>query len=151
MKIAVGSDHAGFSVKEKAVRFLRSLGHTVIDCGTDLPESCDYPDYAKKVAELVSDKKCEKGVLICGSGQGMAISANKVPGIRAALCLNLKSTLLSRQHNDSNIFCSGARLLSAKEILKYIKVWLKTGFAGDRHKRRVDKIRRLDLMKNKKK
>ncbi|MBI4243932.1 MAG: RpiB/LacA/LacB family sugar-phosphate isomerase, partial [Planctomycetes bacterium] len=112
MKIAIGSDHAGLNVKDKIVSFLRKYGYLVIDCGTDEPKSCDYPDFAKKVSELVRDKKCEMGVLICGSGQGMAISANKIKGIRAALCWNKKSTLLSRLHNNANIFCSGARLLT---------------------------------------
>lgn len=140
MKIALGADHAGFATKESLVGFLSNLGHEVVDTGTHSAESCDYPDFAKKVAQLVSSNQCERGVLICGTGIGMSITANKFKKIRAALCCNEYTAEMSRRHNDSNIFCIGARVFDLKSTEKLLKIWLETPFEGERHQRRVNKI-----------
>lgn len=140
MKIAVGADHAGYRVKEAVKKILRAAGHKVIDCGTGGEAPVDYPDYARKVSRLISAGECDRGVLICGSGQGMAMAANKLKNVRAALCWNRESAVLSRQHNDANIFCSGARLVPLKEIIRCLMIWLKTDFEGGRHSIRVRKI-----------
>lgn len=140
MRIAVGADHAGYKVKEAVKKSLRKAGHEVIDCGTDTKDSVDYPDYARKVSRLVSKGECDRGVLICGSGQGMAMTANKTKNVRAALCWNRSSAVLSRQHNDANVFCSGARLVPLRDIMDCLRIWLKTDFEGGRHSIRVRKI-----------
>jgi len=140
MKIALGADHKGYPYKEKVKRFLQEKGHQVKDFGTFSEESVDYPDFALKVAEAVSKGEAERGVLFCWSGIGMSISANKVKGIRAALCLNEEMAKLSRQHNDSNVLSLSAKFIREEELLKIVEVWLNTPFEGGRHQRRLDKI-----------
>ncbi len=144
MKIAVGADHAGFSMKEELKSFLESEGHELIDVGTFSEESVDYPDMARQVAELVKDGKVERGILICGTGIGMAMAANKVAGVRAASCTDLLSARLSRAHNDANILTLAARVIAPYHAREILKVWLTTPFDGGRHERRVDKIRKME-------
>jgi len=144
MKIAIASDHAGFELKEKIKKFLDDLGYKYKDFGTDSNESVDYPDYALKVAESVANKDYDRGILICGSGIGMCMTANKVPGIRAALCHNVETAKLSREHNGANVLTFGARMIDEKTAKDMVKVWLKTDFLGDRHLRRVNKMKNIE-------
>ena len=139
-KICIASDHAGFDLKDYIKDTLIYNNISVIDLGTLNDNSVDYPDYAKKVSKRVKTGKSEVGILVCGSGTGMAISANKIKGIRAAVCYNLKSTRLSRQHNNANIITLGSRLISKKNAFKLVSAFLKTKFEGGRHLRRVKKI-----------
>ena len=138
--ICIASDHAGYLTKEFIKDFLLEKKISIIDLGTNNLSSVDYPDFAKKVANRIKIKKSEIGILVCGSGTGMAISANKIKGIRAAVCYNIQSTRLSRVHNDANIIALGSRLTKKKDMLKLITVFLKTQFEGGRHLRRVKKI-----------
>ncbi|MFA5097956.1 MAG: ribose 5-phosphate isomerase B [Candidatus Margulisiibacteriota bacterium] len=140
MKLAIASDHAGFELKEKLKKALAKAGHLAVDFGTFSAESCDYPDFAKAAARAVSQKKYSRAVLVCGTGQGMAMAANKFKGVRAAVCESLFCARMSRAHNDSNILCLGSRVLDSKKALRILKEWLKTGFEGGRHLRRVKKI-----------
>ena len=139
-KICISSDHAGFALKEYIKELLINSKISITDLGPFFDKSVDYPDYAKKVSLRVSKRKSEIGILVCGSGTGMAISANKTRGIRAAVGYNLKSTQLSRQHNNANILCLGSRLTKKKDIKKIVSIFLKTKFDGGRHKRRLKKI-----------
>ena len=139
-KICIASDHAGFNIKESIKHFLINKNISIIDLGPINKNSVDYPDYAKKVSNRIKSKKSEVGILVCGSGTGMAISANKIKGIRAAVCYNSKSTTLSRKHNDANIISVGSRLTKKKVIIRLISMFLKTKFEGGRHLRRVKKI-----------
>ncbi len=139
-KICISSDHAGFDLKDIIKDILIDSKIPIIDLGPFNDKSVDYPDYAKKVSKRVTSKKSEIGILVCGSGTGMAISANKTKGIRAAVGYSLKSTQLSRQHNNANILCLGSRLTKKKDIKKIISTFLITKFEGGRHKRRVKKI-----------
>ena len=139
-KICIASDHAGYNLKEFIKDFLVKKRVSTIDLGPYNSKSVDYPDYAKKIARRVASKRSEIGILVCGSGTGMAISANKTKGIRAAVCYNAKSTRLSRQHNNANIIALGSRLIKKDEAMKLIKIFLKTKFEGGRHLRRVKKI-----------
>ncbi len=139
-KICIASDHAGFQLKELIKDFLINKNISIIDLGPINDKSVDYPDYAKKVTNRVKLKKSEVGILVCGTGTGMAISANKTKKIRAAVCYNLKSTRLSRQHNNANIITIGSRLTKKNMALKLVSVFLKTKFEGGRHLRRVKKI-----------
>ena len=139
-KICISSDHAGYETKEFIKEQLIKSKISTIDLGPFLKKSVDYPDYAKKVSNRVSKRKSDIGILVCGSGTGMAISANKTKGIRAAVGYNIKSTQLSRQHNNANVLCLGSRLTKRKDIKKIIKIFLNTKFEGGRHKRRVKKI-----------
>ena len=139
-KICISSDHAGFKLKESIKDFLINKNISIIDLGPMNEDSVDYPDYAKKVSNRVKSKKSDIGILVCGSGTGMAISANKIKGIRAAVCHNLKSTRLSRQHNDANIIAIGSRLTKKNIALQLVSVFLGTKFEGGRHLRRVKKI-----------
>ena len=139
-KICISSDHAGFEIKEFVKEILIRSKISIIDLGPLSNKSVDYPDYAKKVSNRVSKRKSDVGILVCGSGTGMAISANKLKGIRAAVGYNVKSTQLSRQHNNANILCLGARLIKKKEIKRIVTIFLKTKFEGGRHKRRINKI-----------
>ena len=139
-KICISSDHAGYKIKEFIKDELISLGISIIDLGPFSAKSVDYPDYAKKLANRIKSKKSDLGILVCGSGTGMAISANKIKSIRAAVCYNFKSTRLSRQHNNANIIALGARLTNKKLSLKLVEAFLKTKFEGGRHLRRVNKI-----------
>jgi len=139
-KICISSDHAGFDTKEFIKEFIINSNISITDLGPFINKSVDYPDYAKKVSNRVSKKKSEIGILVCGSGTGMAISANKTKGIRAAVGYNIKSTQLSRQHNNANILCIGSRLTKNKDVKKIVSIFLKTKFEGGRHKKRIKKI-----------
>lgn len=140
MKIALAADHAGYEEKEKVKRTLDELGIEYTDMGTDSAESVDYPDYARKAAEAVSRGEYDQGLLVCGSGTGMAIAANKVPGVRAAVAWNADIARLAREHNDANVLSLAARFNSDGEIKKIIEAWFAADFEGGRHARRVDKI-----------
>jgi len=140
MKIALASDHAGFTVKEKLKPLLRDLGVEVEDLGTVSEESVDYPDYARKVAERVAGGDVDQGLLICGSGTGMAIAANKVPGVRAAVAWSEETARLARQHNDANVLALGARTTPSAQIPAIVRAWFTTNFEGGRHADRVKKI-----------
>ena len=139
-KVSLASDHAGFNLKESIRKFLIKKKIKVIDLGPKNNKSVDYPEYAKKVARNVSSKKSNMGILVCGSGTGMAMSANKFKKIRAAVCYNKASTRLSRQHNNANIMALGARLTKKTNALKLVNVFLNTKFEGGRHLRRVKKV-----------
>ena len=139
-KICISSDHAGYETKEFIKEHLIKSKISIIDLGPFLKKSVDYPDYAKKVSNRVSKRKSDMGILVCGSGTGMAISANKIKNIRAAVCYNQKSTRLSRQHNNANIIALGARLTKKNLSLNLVEIFLKTKFEGGRHLRRVRKI-----------
>jgi ribose 5-phosphate isomerase B len=143
-KIAIGSDHAGFESKERAKSDLLALGVEVIDKGTYSLESVDYPDFGAAVARAVASGEVERGVLICGSGIGVSIAANKIPGARAALCWNEETTRLAREHNDANVLCFGARFIKPEQAARMVRLFLETKFAGERHKQRVEKLTALD-------
>jgi len=139
-KICIASDHGGYILKEAIKDVLISKNVSIIDLGPHENKTVDYPDYAKKIANRIKAKKSEAGILVCGSGTGMAISANKIKSIRAAVCYNFKSTRLSRQHNNANIIALGARLTKKNLSLKLVEIFLKTKFEGGRHLKRVNKI-----------
>src|SRR5437660_598145 len=139
MKIALAADHAGFEDKEKIKKTLDDLGVEYTDMGTDSCEPVDYPDYAKKVGEAVARGEYDEGLLFCGSGTGMAIAANKVPGVRAAVAWNEEIARLARQHNDANVLSLPARYIPELELEKIVKAWFSAGFEGGRHARRVEK------------
>ena len=138
--IFISSDHAGFKLKENIKNFLRNKNLTFIDLGPTNDSKVDYPDYAHKVARKVKVNKSNVGILVCGSGTGMNIAANKHKNVRAAQCFNLKSTKLSRLHNDANIITLGSRLISKKKAFKFVKIFLNTKFDGGRHLKRIKKI-----------
>ena len=140
MKIAIGNDHAGVDVKKKIENYLSEKGYTVINKGYDGKESVDYPDYIHPVSTEVKEKKAQIGIIICGSGNGAAMTANKHKGVRAAVCWSEEIAELARQHNDANIISIPSRFLSEKEIINIVEVFIKTDFEGGRHKRRIDKI-----------
>ena len=139
-KIAVGSDHGWFNLKGKIINFLQAKGYEVKDFGTYSTESCDYPVYAKAVAKSVAAGECEKGILVCGSGIGVSIAANKVKGVRAALCHESHSAMLSRLHNNANVLCLGERITGESLALDIVDVWLKSEYEGGRHQKRVDML-----------
>lgn len=140
MRIALASDHAGYTEKERLKELLSDLGVEFYDLGTVSEESVDYPDYARKVAEQVADGRVEQGLLVCGSGTGMAITANKVPGVRAAVAWSEETARLARQHNDANVLAIGARTTPPGDIPKIVRAWFATDFEGGRHASRVEKI-----------
>jgi ribose 5-phosphate isomerase B len=140
LKIAVGSDHRGFAHKERLKEVLGAAGHAVNDCGCAGPESADYPDAAFAVADLVRSGEAALGILICGSGIGMSIAANKVRGVRASLCLDEEAARTTREHNDSNVLCLSGDRTSPDEAVHLAEVYLASRFAGGRHGRRVEKI-----------
>ena len=145
MRIAIGSDHAGFRLKGEIIKLLRELGHDCHDFGTQSEEHCDYPDYAQAVAEAVARGECERGILICATGIGMSMAANKVKGIRAALCHDVFSARRSREHNDANVLCLGAEVLGVGLALEIVRAWLAAEFSGgERHRRRVEKIEAME-------
>jgi ribose 5-phosphate isomerase B len=144
MRIAIGADHRGFSIRTKVADLLRQLGHEVDDVGTFSPEAVDYPDIAAEVASRVSHGQADRGILVCGTGLGMCIAANKFPGVRATPCHDDLTAELSRRHNDSNILCLSADLLGERLIDRMIELWLTTPFEGGRHARRVEKIVNLE-------
>jgi ribose 5-phosphate isomerase B len=150
MKIAIASDHAGYEEKERLKPLLNEMGIQFEDLGTVSEESVDYPDYARKVGEEVSQGKVDQGVLVCGSGTGMAIAANKVPGVRAAVAWNEEIATLAREHNDANVLSLGARVTPTEELPKIVRAWFAAKFDGGRHERRVQKIREIEQAKTKK-
>ena len=140
LKVAIGSDHGGFHYKEAIIEYLKARNIDYIDVGTYTRESCDYPIIAKHVAEKIISGDANRGILICGSGIGMSIAANKIRGIRAALCGDTYSARVSRAHNNANVLCLGERVIGEHLALDIVYVWLKAGFEAGRHKRRVDMI-----------
>jgi ribose 5-phosphate isomerase B len=140
MKIALGADHAGFALKQQLVEKLAANGHEILDLGASSDASTDYPDYAGAVAQAVTSGRAQRGVLVCSTGVGMAIAANKIRGIRAALAVNADEVGLTRAHNDANVLTIGARYVDAKTALELIDIFLKTEFEGGRHARRLAKI-----------
>lgn len=143
-KIYAGSDHAGFSLRGRVVAHLRERGHEVVDLGAHSTESTDYPDYASAVGRAVREHPGSLGVLVCGTGMGVCIAANKLRGIRAATVWSPESARLARAHNDANVLCLGARLVPETEALTLVDKWLDTPFEGDRHQRRITKIAALE-------
>ncbi|HEX8194742.1 MAG TPA: ribose 5-phosphate isomerase B [Pyrinomonadaceae bacterium] len=144
MKVALGADHAGYEEKERLKPVLNELGIEFEDFGAVSTDSVDYPDFAAKVARKVADGEFDQGLLVCGSGTGMAIAANKVHGVRAAVAWNEETARLAREHNDANVLSVGARTTPESEIPKIVRAWFETKFAGGRHQRRVEKIRELE-------
>lgn len=149
MKIALGSDHAGFQLKNAIQKHLIEKGIEVKDFGTESEASCDYSDFALKVSEEVKEKNYDFGILVCGTGIGISIAANKVPGIRAALCHDTFSAHSTRQHNNANILAMGARVVGEGLALDIVDIFLNTGFEGERHQRRIDKITSIEQKYNK--
>ena len=140
IKIAIGSDHGGFEYKASIIKALQVKGYDIVDMGTYSPESCDYPIIAKKVARAVAKGDFEKGILVCGTGIGMSMAANKVKGIRAAVCGDTFSARATRSHNNANILCLGQRVVGEGLALDIVDIWLTTKFEGGRHERRVNMI-----------
>ncbi|HTW91909.1 MAG TPA: ribose 5-phosphate isomerase B [bacterium] len=143
MKVALGADHRGFRLKEELKRWLAARGVDVVDYGPASPDRVDYPDYAFKVARAVARRRADRGILICSTGIGMSIAANKVRGVRAALVDSVRLARLSREHNESNVLCMGADVISGEEARRITRTWLATEFAGGRHARRVRKLGRV--------
>lgn len=144
MKIAVGSDHVAFKHKQYLIKELREGGHEITDFGAQSAEPYDYPDAATAVAKAVTAGEADRGILLCGTGLGMCMSANKVRGIRAAACHDEYTVIMSRSHNDANVLCLGGRVMSPEDALGLVHIWLKTPFEGGRHQRRIDKITQLE-------
>jgi len=140
MKIIVGCDHGGFDLKQEIAAFLVAAGHEVADAGCYSEASVDYPDFAKKVCESVQSSESELGILICGTGIGMSIAANREKGIRAALCTETFSAKMSREHNNANVLCLGGRVTGPALALDIVDMWIKTPFSGGRHQRRIDML-----------
>ncbi|MDB5388866.1 MAG: sugar-phosphate isomerase, RpiB/LacA/LacB family [Planctomycetaceae bacterium] len=149
MKIAVASDHRGFAVKSKILNMIAGFGHQGLDFGPESAEMVDYPDFASKVARAVSLHQVDRGVLICGSGMGMCIVANKYDGVRAAPCHDDLTAEMSRLHNDSNVLCLSADLLGERLVSRMLEIWLATAFEGGRHSRRLDKIAEIEAENHK--
>ena len=149
MKIAIGNDHAAVEMKNEIKAYLESKGHEVINFGTDTSDSCDYPVYGQKVAEAVASGQAEEGVLICGTGIGISLAANKVPGIRAAVCSEPVSARLAKQHNDANIIAFGARIVGLEEAKAIVDAFFDAEFEGGRHQRRIDLITAVEEQYNK--
>ena len=146
MKIAVGADHAGFPLKKEVVEWVRELGHEVLDCGTNSADSVDYSDFARAVGEAVLAGNADLGVLVCGTGQGVAMAANKMRGVRCALCNDPYSARLTREHNNANVLALGARVTPPERALDIVRTFLKTAFEGGRHERRISKIAALEQL-----
>jgi ribose 5-phosphate isomerase B len=144
MKIAIASDHAGYAEKEKLKHLLNELGHEFEDHGTVSEESVDYPEFAARVGKEVARGEVDQGLLVCGSGTGMAIAANKIPGVRAAVAWNEESARLARRHNDANVLSVGARITPGAELSKIVRTFFSTEFDGGRHAKRVEKIKELE-------
>ncbi|HDZ86502.1 hypothetical protein LCGC14_1041990 [marine sediment metagenome] len=144
MKISIGADHAGFTLKQVIGEWLKEKGHEVVDKGPESTKSVDYPDFALAVAGDVANNESEKGILVCGSGVGVTIVANKVKGIRAANCYNEEIAALSRAHNDANVLTIGARFVEAEKALQIVEVWLDQEFEGERHQKRLEKIANIE-------
>ena len=144
MKIAIGSDHAGFGLKEEVLALLKRLSFEVIDCGTNDTSSVDYPDFGEKVSRLVSAGEVDRGILICGTGIGMSMVANKFPNVRASLCNDLFSAKMSRLHNDANVLVLGGRIIGKDLAAEIVTTWMSTPFEGDRHLKRLHKIKKIE-------
>jgi ribose 5-phosphate isomerase B len=144
MKIVIGSDHRGVEVKRRLVEVVRAMGHDLTDIGAQEAESVDYPDYAHEVGKRVATKDVDRGILICGTGIGMSMAANKVHGVRAAACQDLLTAEMSRRHNDANVLCLSADLLGEDQMAQMIRIWLETPFEGGRHARRLEKIAKIE-------
>ena len=144
MRVAIGSDHRGYDVKRRLATLLQRLGHEVSDYGPQSADSVDYPDFAFQVAKAVSERRADRGILVCGTGIGMCIAANKVRGVRAAPCHDSITAEMSRRHNDANVLCLSADLLGEELIERMVRIWLETPFESGRHARRVDKITRFE-------
>lgn len=144
MRIAIGCDHGGFKLKTELVKFLKKADHTVRDFGAFSDESCDYPVFAHQVSRAVGLGKFKRGVLVCKTGIGMAMSANKIKGVRAAVIHDIESAISSRHHNDCNVIVFGSRFIKPKKAKEILKVWLKTPSLGGRHRRRVNQIKKLE-------
>ncbi len=142
--VAIGADHGGFALKEALKAYLAELGYPVIDCGTNGPDSVDYPDFALAVAQQVASGQAWRGIVLDGAGIGSCMAANKVPGVRAAMCYDLATALNSREHNDANVLTLGAGLIGPNLARQIVKSWLEARFGGDRHARRVDKITQIE-------
>ena len=140
MKLSIGSDHAGYNYKQEIIKYLEGKGHTVIDCGTNSLESCDYPIFGRAAAEKVANKEVDFGILVCSSGEGIMMTANKVKGIRAGLAYNDDVARLIRQHNNANMIAFGANFMKLEDVLRRIDIFLSTDFEGGRHERRVNEI-----------
>lgn len=138
MKVAIGCDHGGIDLKKIVISVLQELGHMVDDQGCNSYDSADYPEFAKSVSDLVMEGICRCGILICGTGIGMSMAANRVPGIRAALCNEMFAAKMSREHNDANILCLGARVIGPGLAAEIVRTWMTSEFAGGRHQRRID-------------
>jgi len=144
MRIALGSDHRGFEARQRICAFVQRLGHEALDFGAVTKESCDYPDYALAVAKAVTNRQADRGILLCGTGIGMSIAANKVTGIRAAVCHDSLTAELSRRHNDANVLCLSGDLLGDELIQRMVRIWLETEFEAGRHTRRLEKIAEIE-------
>jgi len=144
MKIALACDHGGFSLKEVIKSYLEELSIEYVDYGTYSEESVDYPDFAYRAAKAIVEGEADRGIFICGTGIGISIAANKVRGIRAALCYNVYAAEMSRRHNDANVLCLGGRVLGTELAKRIVKTWLETPFEGGRHQRRIEKISRIE-------
>lgn len=144
MKIALGSDHGGFHLKEQVKKHLEEKGLDYVDYGTDSEDSVDYPDYGEKVGKAVASGECEKGIVVCGTGIGISIAANKVDGVICALCSDTFSARMTRMHNDSNVLAMGERVLGVGLALDIVDIWLNTEFEGGRHAKRVEKIKAIE-------
>jgi ribose 5-phosphate isomerase B len=144
MNIAIASDHRGYVINGKILVLIAELGHQATDLGTDSSDSVDYPDYGAKVARAVSESSVDRGILICGTGMGMCITANKFPGVRACTCHDDLTAEMSRRHNDANVLCLSADLLGDRLVNRMVEIWLKTEFEGGRHARRIDKIGQIE-------
>lgn len=142
MKIAVASDHGGYQLKEELKKYLKSRGIEILDLGTDSEESVDYPEYGHACGEAVAEGKAERGIVCCGTGIGISIAANKVKGIRCALCTDVNLAVMARKHNDANMLAMGGRTTDTKTALEITAAWLDTEFEGGRHQRRVDMLNR---------
>ena len=140
MKIAIGCDHAGYELKEKVKAKMAAAGHEMIDVGTDSTESVDYPKYGHAVGRAVAGGEAERGIAICGSGIGISIACNKVPGIRAALCTSTEMAEMCRRHNNANVICMGARMISEELAFAMIDTWMTTEFEGGKHERRINEL-----------
>lgn len=144
MKVSLGSDHAGLRLKNAIAAFLAKEGHEVIDCGTEGEASCDYPEFALRAARSVQSGESDRGILVCATGVGMSICANKLKGIRASLCNDLYTARFSRLHNDANVLCLGERVIGPGLALEIVGLWMRTPFEGGRHQRRLDLIRGME-------
>ncbi len=146
MKVAIGSDHHGVPLRARIAEQLHALGHDVADMGSCSAEAVDYPDIARPVAAAVSQGRVERGILICGSGVGMSLAANKVAGVRAAACYDERLALMSRRHNDANVLCLSDDLVGVGRNLRLVEIWMSTPFEGGRHQRRIEKITQMEQL-----